>query len=289
MVQAPFPPEIDCSEYRRLHADLAHMDDEALRDHYFRHGRAEGRIANALTERQQFAGLIRPEWRALEIGPFAKPMLEGVNVVHCDVMGRDGLRLRAQEVGLDPDKVPPIAYVVGSDGLDAIPEDFDVVLSSHSIEHQPDLVRHLQEVERRVERRQGRYFVLAPDKRYCFDRHIAPSTIADIMDAHVSGRTVHALRSVIEHRALTTHNDAVIHWKGGQPLPAVDPTSVSAAVNEWQEAAGQYLDVHAWYFTPDSFAENVGLLNRLGFTRFGVERIYPTRFGAGEFWAILAL
>jgi hypothetical protein len=72
-------------------------------------------------------------------------------------------------------------------------------------------------------------------------------------------------------------------------LASVDPAMVAAAVSEWQQAAGQYLDVHAWYFTPDSFEINVGLLNRLGFTRFGVERIYPTRFGAGEFWAILAL
>src|SRR5262245_5475388 len=103
MQRAPsLPPELDCGVYRRLHVDLAHMGDEALREHYVLHGRSEGRMANGLTSREDFAGLVSPAMKALEIGPFAKPMLSGSGVVYCDVMDQRGLRLRASEVGLDP-------------------------------------------------------------------------------------------------------------------------------------------------------------------------------------------
>ncbi len=284
-----FPPELDCAVYRRLHRDLAHMNDNELREHYALHGRTEGRVGNGLTTRESFAALVGREMRALEIGPFAKPILQGPNVVYCDVMDRAELRKRAASVGEDPEKVPPISHVLGSDGLDAIADDFDVVLSSHSIEHQPDLVRHLQQVERRLERRGGRYFLFVPDKRYCFDHFIAPSTIADIVEAYHGKRTAHGLRSVVEHRALTTHNDAVVHWQDDQRRPPIDHTLVARAIEEWQGAQGGYIDVHAWYFMPDSFAENLTLLRRLGLTRLGVERLYATRYGAGEFWAILAI
>lgn len=284
-----FPPELDCAVYRQLHRDLAHMTDNELREHYARHGRAEGRVGNGLSTREGFAALIGPEMKALEIGPFAKPILRGPNVVYCDVMDDEALRQRAVEIGLDPQSVPPVSHVLGPDGLDSIREDFDIVLSSHSIEHQPDLVRHLQQVERRLERRSGRYFIFVPDKRYCFDHFIAPSTIADIVEAYHGKRTIHALRSVVEHRALTTHNDAVVHWQAEQERPVIDHTLVARAIEEWRGADGRYIDVHAWYFTPDSFAENLRLLRRLGLTRLSIERLYATRYGAGEFWAILSI
>src|SRR3954471_7026499 len=99
MIQAlTFPPELEFDEYRRRHGDLAHMNDAALREHYSLHGRSEGRIPNSLTTRESFAALIRPEMHALEIGPFAKPMLGGDNVVYCDVMDQEGLRQRAAMV-----------------------------------------------------------------------------------------------------------------------------------------------------------------------------------------------
>jgi len=287
MADPALPPELDFAVYRQLHSDLAHMSDEALREHYVLHGRSEGRIANGLALREDFAALIVPTMRALEIGPFAKPMLQGENVVYCDVLTQDDLRSRAVQVGLDPARVPCISYVLGADGLDSIPEDFDAVLSSHSIEHQPDLVRHLQQVERRLLQRRGRYFLLVPDKRYCFDHHLAVSTIAEIVEAYYGNRTVHTLRSVVEHRALTTHNDSVSHWQGNENRPPIDHNLVARAIEEWNATQG-YIDVHGWYFTPDSFEQNIALLNRLGLIGMGIERMYPTRYGAGEFWAILA-
>ena len=286
---ANYPPELEVNVYRQLHNDLAHMSDEALSEHYKLHGRSEGRIGNRLVQRESFTALIGPDVKALEIGPLATPLLKGENVRYCDIMDQEGLKERAIGIGLDPNQVPFISYVLGPEGLDGIKEDFDAVLSSHCIEHQPDLVRHLQQVQRRLEARGGRYFVLAPDKRYCFDHYISETTIADIIDAHYGARTVHTLRNVIEHRALSTHNDAVVHWQAHAAKQTIDSTKIRDAINEWLSANGSYIDVHAWYLTPDSFAENIGLLRHLGFIQLSVERLYATRYGAGEFWAILSL
>lgn len=164
---------------------------------------------------------------------------------------------------------------------------FDCALSSHCIEHQPDLIAHLQQVAR-ILRPGGRYFLLVPDKRYCFDALIAPSTVADVLDAHHAGRRTHSLRSVIEHRALTTHGDCARHWQGDHGLLDGEGAGrVLAALAEFEAANGGYVDVHAWYFTPRTLCSIVGTLREAGFIPFEVERLYPTRAISIEFWAVL--
>lgn len=251
---------------------------------------SENGFFNGLASRKEFASLVTAEMRALEIGPFASPLLHGKNVSYCDVLDQTNLRKRAAGLGLNPDAVPFVRYVLGVGGLDEVGDVFDAVLSSHAIEHQPDLINHLQQVQRRLENGSGRYFVLIPDKRYCFDKYIATSTIAEVIQAHTEQRTTHCLRSVIEHRSLTTHNNSLVHWlRPGALRPAVSANSVSAAVNEWRQAEGKYIDVHAWYFTPDSFIELVDLLVRLGYIKLKVDKLYTTTFGSNEFWVIFKM
>ena len=227
-----FPPSYDPTYYQHNNPDLAQMGSVELLAHYENHGIREGRVANALKDRRDFARLIQPDQSALEIGPFASPLLSGQNVSFCDVLSCEELKERARSLNIDPEQVPYIRYKLGPRFLDDIPEKFDAILSSHNIEHQPDIVNHLCQVERRLNP-QGRYFVIIPDKRYCFDRDIAESTIADILQAHEEKRTVHALKSIIEHRALTVHNDASRHWQEVSitRMP-VDPNKVTSAIEE---------------------------------------------------------
>jgi SAM-dependent methyltransferase len=279
-------PEFDPLFYKNAHPDLASLDAENLRRHYETFGRDEGRTANQLRTRADFVKQISAGTSVLEIGPFASPVLVRPEVRYCDVLDQRQLRERAQALGLDANRVPFMHYVLDERGLDAITDSFETVVSSHSIEHQPDLITHLQQVGRRL-RTPGRYFVLVPDKRYCFDRLIAPSTIAEVLDAHEQRRKVHTLRSVIEHRALTTHNQPDRHWSEPELRLCVNASVVGAAIEEWRAAQGGYLDVHAWYFTPESFSEIVRLLRELAFSPFDLERLYPTRRGSNEFWAVL--
>lgn len=282
-----FPPELDLPMYRALHADLARFDDGELARHYEQHGTKEGRQANALRTRTDFLGMVPTTATVLEIGPFTSPLLRGPLVSYFDVMDTEGLLERARRIGWPHEDPVEIDYVSNAGDLRVVPEKFDVVLSSHAIEHQPDLIRHLADVENLLNPG-GRYFLIIPDKNYCFDHFIPESTLAGVIDAHFHEAKVHALRSIIEHRALTTHNDPLRHWQGdhGAFMNSI-AERIDAAIAEYRAAEGAYIDVHAWYFSPVSFRALMAALNESFQTALYAERIYSTLYGHLEFWAIL--
>jgi SAM-dependent methyltransferase len=282
------PDEFEAKTYRSLHPDLAQMSDAELRDHYENCGREEGRTANGLRDRNDFAELIPKSATVLEIGPFCNPLLRGPNVSYFDVFSQEDLVKRARLFGFDPAGIPHIDYISSTGELSIANRCFDVVISSHCLEHQPDIVGHLQAVGE-ILRPGGAYFLLVPDKRYCFDHFINLSNLAQVIAAHHERRKVHTLCSVIEHRALFTHNDSVRHWQGdhGAIVDNFVEHQIQVALQEFGEAKGKNIDVHAWYFTPDSACAIVSALQNMSLSRFGVHRVYPTRYGANEFWMIL--
>lgn len=283
-----FPPAWCPQTYRKLHPDLAQMDDSTLAQHYEQFGKGEGRQAGEVRNRFDFIKLLDNIRPALEIGAFDSPLLHPRDVKHFDVLDQAALIQRATELQRAAHKVPRIDFVSEEGDLSVIREQFRLVLSSHAIEHTPDLIKHLAEVER-ILSEDGVYALMVPDCRYCFDHFISPSTIAEILQAHVEKKKVHTLASIIEHRALTTHNDAGRHWRNDHGAPTgTDANRVLAAMREWQNSAGKYVDVHAWQFTPDSFAQNITLLGELGLTRLKPIRVYQTIYGSNEFLAVLS-
>ena len=281
------PETLEVDVYRTLWPDLHEMDENAIRWHYELYGRDEGRRSNTLESRADFIKLIPDEGGSLEIGPFCFPVLKGPDVSYFDVLDRDNLIARAGNVGFDPISVPVIDFVSPSGDLGIVDTTFRSVVSSHCLEHQPDLIGHLQQVERILAPR-GRYFALVPDKRYCFDHFIPPSTVAGVIDAHVERRDRHRVQSVIEHRALTTHNDTVRHWCGDHGTPENDVTRrILEGLQEFKTAIGKYIDVHAWYFTPDSSMKLFPTLKSVGLIDLELERLYPTRRLSNEFWMVL--
>jgi SAM-dependent methyltransferase len=279
------PSEVEAEIYRSLNPDL--LSDGDILAHYKIHGRGEGRTSNRLRDRNDFAALIPSGASVLEIGPFSNPLLRGPRISYFDVLSQDELIARANSVGLDPAGVPNIDYVSPSGDLSTVNRRFDVVVSSHCLEHQPDLVGHLQDAGKLL-LPGGAYFLLVPDKRYCFDYFIPESNLAELIVARHEQRKVHTLRSVIEHRSLTTHNDSLRHWRGDHGVMFENlEQRHRAALREFDEARGGYIDIHAWYFTPDSASAILGVLQEMRLSPMTVHRVYATRYGANEFWMIL--
>jgi SAM-dependent methyltransferase len=222
----------------------------------------------------------------LEIGPFTNPILTGRNIKYFDVLSREELIERASVFGLDISRCVDIDFVSPFGDLSIVEESFDYCLSSHCIEHQPDLIAHFRHVAR-ILRSGGRYILLVPDKRYCMDHFHPETTIADILDAQ--GRTAHSLRTLIMNRTLEAHNDAVRHWAGDHGGPALNdnPNLIAQALKEHQNAKGGYIDLHAWQFTPESFRRVVGMLRDLELIQLRIERLYPPLPNSNEFCAIL--
>lgn len=281
------PEAFDADHYVETYPDLGHLDPLAARQHYVEHGQAEGRRANRLATRQDFINLIPRDATSLEIGPFYSPVLTGPNVSYFDVLSQTELRARARSLNIDDAHIPRIDFVSSTGDLAEVNRTFGSVVSSHCIEHQPDLIYHLEQVSR-ILAPKGRYYVLLPDKRYCFDVLIAETTIAEVIGAHQQRRRVHPLKSVIEHRAMTTHNDVARHWAGDHGvLPDDHVARIVKAMEEYRAAAGEYIDVHAWYFTPQNAPDILYTLSGLGMIDLVVERCYPTLNHTNEFWMVL--
>jgi len=280
------PAEFSADTLRALHVDLQPFDDATLRLHFETYGRNEGRIAAEASLRENLIGLIDPGLKILEIGPFCQPVFVGPTVRYLDVLDSAGLARRAEETGTDASRCP--AEIHYTNGLSAAAgANFDIIFSSHNIEHQPDFIGHLNEAAAALSDA-GLYILLIPDKRFCFDHFLPETTVAEVVEAHVEGRRVHAPRHVIEHIALTCHNDTVEHWKGGHGVrPDGTDGRLPGAIARIAEAAGDYIDVHAWKLTPAVLREIMAVLNRSRLINMEAVRIYDTPWGRNEFGVVL--
>jgi SAM-dependent methyltransferase len=286
---AGFPLALDLSYYRRHNIDLKTLTDDELAAHFADWGEAEGRAGSALSLRENFLKVIPQGADTLEIGPFCAPQLRGEKVRYFDIASREDLIIRAGQLQYAFTDAPVIDFVSPSGDMGIINEQFDQIFSSHCIEHQPDFVRHLMDVSR-ILRDRGLYFLIVPDKRYCFDHYLSESTIADVLGAHVEQKHLHYAKSVLEHRFLTTHNDAGRHWQGDHGFDDIgqkDINNVRASLEYLSENPNEYIDTHAWHFTPAGFKHIVNKLYDLGLTKLRAERVYNTPFGRFEFCAIL--
>ncbi len=234
--------------------------------------------------RENVASLIPEGGSTLEIGPWFRPITAGENASYFDVLDKEQLKQRAREIGWDDSAVPYVDFVSPTGDMSIINKQFDACISSHNIEHQPDLIRHLREVHR-ILKDDGLFILIIPDKRYCFDHFLPESTVAGIIDA--IGRTRHTLKSVIEHRALITHNESWRHWIGDHGAINLTNENVAAAVAEYESADGAYIDVHCWQFTPISFRRNMTILRDLGYVQFDIVEVQETPFNSIEFMATL--
>ena len=236
--------------------------------------------------RDSFLKKISTIDKVLEIGPFTNPCLRGKNVYYFDVLNKENLILRAKENNYPVTEIPEIHFVSADGNLEVVNETFDNVLSSHCVEHQPDLIKHLKDVSD-ILKPGGTYYLIIPDKRYCFDALLPESNIAAVIEAFKERKTKHSLKSVIEHRALTTHNNARRHWAGIHGTLENVSNRISGAMKEFEDANGRYIDVHAWQFTPGSFSNIINMLNELNYIDFKVTEIYHTALFSLEFYVVL--
>lgn len=239
--------------------------------------------------RQDFINLIPKDAHVLEIGPFYSPLLKSKKVKYFDILDQKALKKRAVKINQQKNvkNIPLIDYVSPTGKLEVVKEKFDIVISSHVIEHQIDLIAHLQDVTG-ILNKAGLYYLLIPDKRYCFDHYINVSDLPEVVARHYENRKSHSLKSVIEHRAFTTHSDSIRHWnKDHGDASHNQRKRIDVAVEDFKKSKGRNIDVHAWYFTPKSFEELITSLKKLGYINLSVKKIYKTERNSLEFFAIL--
>ena len=97
--------------------------------------------------------------------------------------------------------------------MSSINEKFDLIFSSHNIEHQIDLVSHLQQIEKLLNDN-GQIILLVPDKRFCFDHFVPESPFSDILESYYNKDKFHPFRTILSMVCETTHNNPNKHLAG---------------------------------------------------------------------------
>jgi SAM-dependent methyltransferase len=237
--------------------------------------------------RAEFIASVPTDEAVLEIGPYDRPWLSGTAVRYFDVLSQDELKARAAaEPKRNPDQCPFIHYISPTGDLAIVDETFATVFSSHCIEHQPDLIKHLRDIGRLL-RPGGQYYLIVPDKRFCFDHYLPASKLEEVRAA--KGRSLHTEKAICEHTLGTTHNINILHWLGFHGRPASSDPGSHARNEEALSRAreGKYVDVHAWQFTPTSFRALIQQLCDAEEIDLHPTRVHNTAFGRIEFMAVL--
>ncbi|MBR0289923.1 MAG: methyltransferase domain-containing protein [Selenomonadaceae bacterium] len=301
--------------------ELNRFGDKILFEHYKRYAVEQGHSTCIYDRREYLQKLLQDtidnnHLKTLEISPWDSPFLRGDNVKYFETMNAEDLRKATIGFGRNLNTLPQkIDFIEENGDLSVINETFDIVFTSHVIEHCPDLIEHFRSVSR-ILNAGGVYVLIIPDKRYCFDYYHAESTISEVIEAFAAKRKIPRLADVINLAYTRTHNNAILHWLGYhgerygyQRNPPAEGDAkaeimgeyfhddgrganlqeLSRLVSKYSEALdnGKYISTHNWRFTPDSFGYIVDMLNKLGLIMLSRYRLCHTIWGRQEFIAML--
>ena len=255
--------------------------------------------------KEEFIKFIPTAARTLEIGPYNRPTLlksEFPNVKYMDCFTSEEIENNITKYSTEtctteiPDHIDIIVDPTKRPSFNTT-EKFDILYSAHNIEHYPDLINHLNEMATLAAAMHTKFFVTVPDKRFCYDHFQHESDYTEMIDAYLEKRMYHTFSSFLRHSVYSTHNNIWEHWHNVHgPDPRRMPINVNYATQlrhkidtASDERQRKIAEIHAWYFTPESFLYNINITNQLGLHPWKVDAItQPAQFSP-EFHAILSL
>lgn len=201
----------------------------------------------------------------IEFGPLDRPKVypDESNIYYIDHVTTEQLKIKYGEGhGVNPDNLAPINFIADGRPLKEIVGDtgpFDYVVASHVIEHVPDLVGWLKDIES-VLVDGGVLALWVPDKRFTWDIYRALASRQEVAAAHAEKRSRPGLRVILDHFAYAAKAGCWPLWEDFSIANNLEyehgPDFLEAACRDYQE--GKYIDVHNWVFTPWSFLDLMG-------------------------------
>jgi SAM-dependent methyltransferase len=249
------PPGFDPNVYLQLYPDVAAAGiDPAV--HYILHGKQEGRWYEPADIRNRcLAGLDVSVGRGLEIGALNRPLLPRHlgRIFFADHCSTAELKHKySTGLPFPEDEICHVDFDLSKMTLRETDGGFDYVVASHVIEHVPDLVGWLRDLESIL--KVGGILALAiPDKRYTFDLFRRETTLWMVEQAVSRPRP--DPETILDFFANLVTVDTARLWAGNDAADQAHKTySAEDCVNVLSRySAGEYIDVHCWVFTPASF------------------------------------
>jgi hypothetical protein len=229
--------------------------------------------------------------RGIEVGPLDKPLVDNRTatvyyVDHCDteeLRSRwsadtriDIARLHVDAVWGDQALAASVAAAAEARGESWPGADY--LVASHVIEHVPDLITWLQEVEATLVA-DGLIRLAIPDKRYTFDYFRKTTTVADALVEYLRKRRKPSSSRILDFALNAAQIDCAEAWRNRLDVSSMKrmyTDEAALAIARDAEENDTYHDVHCWSFTPESFALLMSHLCDLALVSLDCEWIIPT-------------
>ena len=288
---AHFPQSFDPDFYKSQTKDVSEEIDPLA--HFENVGRRAGLPGSAGCSKRWIVEKIRRMQvnSILEIGPGCNPIISGEGVFYFDVKSREQLIERYRNTEQIENVPSEIHYVQPNGDLTPISMKFDVVISSHVIEHTTDLIDHFQSVYALLY--DGGYYVLfVPDKRFCFDHFKDETQFEEVITQHYVGDSGWSrfLKCYLLEKNRRAHNVAQRHWGGDHGKIEVDKGILDDAIKSARSVFENPIDrfgYHNWFFSDISFEYIVTQLAKTGKIDLKPYAIYNTVRNTFEFCAVL--
>jgi hypothetical protein len=222
--------------------------------------------------------------KGLEIGALDTPAVDAdkCDVSYVDVYDRAGIVSKYEhDDNVLLELIPETTFTLW-DGQEIRPlrettapgAPFDWVIASHVVEHIPDLVGWLADIAE-MTTPDGALILAAPDRRFTFDCHRPPTTVGQVIEAHLRGDVQPSPRAVYDHAASSVTVDATTDLTRGVRPPGFSARTGTPpeAFELAKKALEQYVDMHVWTFTVHEFIELIAELRAIGLSNWYVDRL----------------
>lgn len=229
--------------------------------------------------------------RFLEIGAMDSPTFvnAGVDVSFLDWFSRDELLERhGENPRRNPERIVEVDHVVKSPRFsEEIDERFDAVIANHVLEHVPDAITWLQQLQA-VTKPAGSLFLAIPDRNYTFDYLRPESTFVDLLRAHdlrlERADYYQVLSSLLYHRPIRAKEA----WAGElEDKLARARFSVPDAIERARTMSQSYSGIHCHVFARGSFERLCGDLTESGLVEWAIGDIDDVQPDHNEFHVML--
>ena len=248
------------------------------------------KLNNSIVKRTHIAKLmttVPQDAVILEIGGGYNPRFikqHYPNVYHLDHCTGDELRAKYSraEMGVAHRvaNIQDVDFVFAGEPIETlIPPDlrFDVIYGSHVLEHQVDFIGHLHSLATLI-KPGGRIIEVIPDLRTCFDALRFPTVTSDVLVVHAKRPSIHQGKQVFDYLSRMIDVDRGYRLRDGD-LDGVGFTNTLqqayAQMLVMDQAGAEYVDSHAWVFTPTSFELLMLELRLLGMTNLVPTYVSP--------------
>lgn len=237
-----------------------------------------------------------PNSRGIEFGPLHDPIIDPVEkgVIYIDHANTKDLKAKYNsDPNVDIREIVQVDFVYsGSKLSETINEikSLDYVIASHVGEHIPDFISWMIEC-RTVLRSDGLLVLFLPDKRFCWDAMRPISRASDMIKAHRKKLTRPNLKMIWQAKTQAVSFGNKITW---YTFSKPNPQDKFQPVKNTRDLVSsflrylikrEYLDVHCWVFTSETFQDLIDELGKQKLCDFEVEAVYGPE--GNEFIAIL--